>query len=425
MKKLKLVLFSLFLMFIPFKLVLAASFSLSSTTKQVSPGQTFTIKVGGDAIGRVNLSVTNGKLSTSSVWVEQNYVNVSVTAGASGSVVVVATPEVGFSDSDANIYNPGQRSVTINISSSSNSNSNTNTNSNKPNPGNNTPKKSDNNDLASLKVDKGTLSPSFQSSKLEYSLDLPSDTKEIKIDGQATDNKAKIEGLGTKKLEPGNNDIKIIVTAENGNKKTYIIHAYVLEEPDIFMNYKNKEIGIVKNLKNITIPEGFTKENLTFNDKEITTFKKGEIILIYGQNEEKEKSFYIFDKEKNELLNKFVLLKINNQFYNIIDYSQENNNSLEKITINDLEIECSVLEKDNNYCLINAIDDSGNKKEYIYEKREGTMQLFSNSLNYCEQEKTKKVVFPYILNGIFIILIGIMSWLLIKEKRGSKHEKTS
>ena len=83
----------------------AASFSLSAGTKQVTPGSSFSIRVGGDAIGRVNLSVTNGTLSTSSVWVEQNYVTVNVTAGQSGTVIVTATPVVGFSDADANLYN--------------------------------------------------------------------------------------------------------------------------------------------------------------------------------------------------------------------------------------------------------------------------------------------------------------------------------
>ncbi len=93
----------------------AASFGLSSSSKQVAPNSNFTISVGGDCIGRVNLSVSNGTLSTSAVWVEENYQTVTVTAGASGSVTVTATPEVGFSDSDANEYKPGSRTVTVNI----------------------------------------------------------------------------------------------------------------------------------------------------------------------------------------------------------------------------------------------------------------------------------------------------------------------
>lgn len=97
------------------QLSFAASFSLNSSTKQVTPGGTFSISVGGDCIGRVNLKVSNGSLSQAAVWVEENYQSVTVTAGTSGTVTVTATPETGFSDSDANEYKPGSRSVSVSI----------------------------------------------------------------------------------------------------------------------------------------------------------------------------------------------------------------------------------------------------------------------------------------------------------------------
>ena len=111
MRKIR-VLFLGILMYAMFVLnVNAASFGMTSSTKTVAPNSTFTIKVGGDCIGRVNLSVSNGTLSSTSVWVEQGYQSVAVTAGSSGTVTVTASPVTGFSDSDANIYNPGSRSA--------------------------------------------------------------------------------------------------------------------------------------------------------------------------------------------------------------------------------------------------------------------------------------------------------------------------
>lgn len=93
----------------------AASFSMSASVQQVAPGGSFTVSVGGDCIGRVNLSVSGGTIASSAVWTEENYQTVSVTAGNSGTVTITATPEAGFSDSNGDEYKPGSRSVSVKI----------------------------------------------------------------------------------------------------------------------------------------------------------------------------------------------------------------------------------------------------------------------------------------------------------------------
>lgn len=93
----------------------AASFALAASTSEVAPGGSFSISVGGDCTGRVNLKIAGGTLSDSAVWVENGYTRVSVTAGSSGTVTITATPEPGFSDADAEDYNPGSRTVSVKI----------------------------------------------------------------------------------------------------------------------------------------------------------------------------------------------------------------------------------------------------------------------------------------------------------------------
>ena len=80
MRKNILIIFSLLCFLLPINLVWAASFNLKSSANSVKPNGTFTISVGGDCIGRVNLSVSNGSLSSNSVWVEQNTQTITVTA---------------------------------------------------------------------------------------------------------------------------------------------------------------------------------------------------------------------------------------------------------------------------------------------------------------------------------------------------------
>lgn len=91
------------------------SFGISASSSTVAPNGTFTVKIGGECIGRVDLTVTNGTLSENKIWVENGYNSVSVTAGSSGTVTVTAIPYEGMSDIDANLYTPGSKSVTVTI----------------------------------------------------------------------------------------------------------------------------------------------------------------------------------------------------------------------------------------------------------------------------------------------------------------------
>lgn len=300
MKKSKLILFSLLLTFISLMPLEAASFGMNSSKKQVSPNGTFTVSVGGDCIGRVNLTISNGTLNESSIWVEQGYTKITVKAGSSGNVTITATPETGFSDPEANTYNPGSRTINVSIVSFSSSGSTQTT------------KKSNVNDLLSLKTSLGELSPIFDSSNTEYILELPQNCKIISLNATAKDNKAKIEGLGEKQLSPGNNIINITVTAENGEKKIYTIKIYVDESPQVYLEYNDNKIGIIRNYKGLTIPENFKEIEHKVNEKDIKIFTNEKIDIIYGINEENEKNIYIFDKENNKIKSKLKQITINN-----------------------------------------------------------------------------------------------------------------
>lgn len=428
MKKLKILVMGITLFFISLLSLDAASFGMSSNTKQVAPNGTFTISVGGDCIGRVDLTVTNGTLSTNSVWVEEGYVSVRVTAGGSGTVTVTATPTAGFSDSDANIYNPGSRTVSVNISSNTSSNSSSSQNTT-------VSKKSGDNNLSTLTLNNGELSPSFNKDTLEYKVDLKRDITKLKIDATPSDPKAKIEGIGEIDVKPGNNNIEIKVTAENGNIKIYKINAYVDETPQVYLDYNKNKIGIVRNLEGLNIPEGFNKEDYKINDHNISIFTTDHITLIYGQNEN-DKSFYLFDKEKNEIVNKLTFLNINNRIIYIIDSeSQRKNTTLDKIKINDIETNCYKFKNgNNNYCLLNGINKEGNKVEYLYESSENTIQLFPEFLIQETKDYTNIIIIACIL--LMLIPISIIIYIVIKskkdkkeikskpKKRGNKNEKT-
>lgn len=87
-------------------------------------------------------------------------------------------------------------------------------------------KKNSDNYLESLTVKVGNtnydLTPTFDKNTLSYQVTVPVGTKTIDIDGKIASS-AKVEGLGTKNIVAGENEININVTSEDGNTRTYMV----------------------------------------------------------------------------------------------------------------------------------------------------------------------------------------------------------
>ena len=91
----------------------ATSISVSPSKSTVSPGERFNVTISGsDATGRVNISASNGTVSQSSAWIENNSVTVSVVAGNSGTVNISVSGELS---SNSGVDTPVSRSASVAI----------------------------------------------------------------------------------------------------------------------------------------------------------------------------------------------------------------------------------------------------------------------------------------------------------------------
>jgi len=81
--------------------------------------------------------------------------------------------------------------------------------------------KSSNNNLSGLMVD-GKSVNGFSAGKTSYDLG-ESKADSLNITATVEDSKAKVSGTGSKKINYGKNTYSVVVTAENGSKKTYTI----------------------------------------------------------------------------------------------------------------------------------------------------------------------------------------------------------
>lgn len=85
-------------------------------------------------------------------------------------------------------------------------------------------KASGENKLSGISVEGFLLSPAFNTDTTQYVVWLPYETNSIKISGSAKDSKASVNVEGGNNLAAGqDNPVKVICTAENGDKKVYTV----------------------------------------------------------------------------------------------------------------------------------------------------------------------------------------------------------
>lgn len=92
----------------------------------------------------------------------------------------------------------------------------------------------------------------FKPGIFEYNVTVPNDVEKVNVYAKVQDAKAQItSGTGDQNLSVGNNAIKIVVTAENGDTQTYTIN--VTREEVIQEEVENKEVVAYSDLKNLEI----------------------------------------------------------------------------------------------------------------------------------------------------------------------------
>ena len=176
--------------------------SVTSNKKEVKPGESFTvtIKVNGGE-GYVNISAENGTVDKKYEWVGNNSLTVNCTAGNSGTVKINVSGTIADSDTANDEQKSG--SVTVNIS--------------------NAATKSKEARLKNFGIKPNDFS-GFKKDKTEYSVEVPNNVSKVNVYATPLDSKAKVtSGAGEVSLKEGNNTVKVTVTAEAGNTKTYTL----------------------------------------------------------------------------------------------------------------------------------------------------------------------------------------------------------
>ena len=256
--------------------------------------------------------------------------------------------------------------------------------------------KSSNNYLKNISTSLGTLSPAFNRSQTSYILSFPYDfdyktLEKISINAVKEDTKEKIEGTGVKAVKVGTNVYNLVVTAENGETRTYAIK---LIKPEISED-KNMRLATLK---------------LTYIDE---SGKSVELPLDKTFNAE------TFEYSLNvESIVKSIK----------IDTTLPEGSEGIKVSVSgneDLQDGENVI----TITLVNEHDDTENPKKTIYTikvNKAAAVTAETAIMQPAEKTPEKKVNFKLIIGiilGIILLLIIILIILLIVSKKQSKDNE--
>lgn len=290
---------------------------------------------------------------------------------------------------------------------------------------------SKNNNLASLGVEGFTLTPEFNANTLEYSVIVPEDTKNVNITGTVQDKKASITGIGVQQVNQGNNKFLVTVKAENGSEKTYTINVDVKDENPIEVTVGDKKYTVVKIKENLPIASLYNEYSVKINEFDIPAYKNDYtgLVLVGLKNAEGNISLFIYDdennsyKEYNELKSSQITIYPLKPEENIEGYKKGN------VKIQDIDVEGFYLNEDSDFFVIYGVNvETGDKGFYMYDKKMQTLIKYNDELSSLLSEKIK--LYTYIIIG-FISLSVVMLIIIIvlvckkgkKKKRSKDKEK--
>lgn len=436
MKKGFLVLFSLFILFLTPNIVSAASANVSiSAPSSVYVGDTVTINVSLSSSSKIGaweyfISYDDSVLSYSSTTAEsaQHVINSSdsgrtsvnyswtfkATSAGSASFSISGIDAYAFDD-DSSISVSGSTSTTINVVKPSSGGSNGGSNGGSGNTPSNSYKYSDDNSLSSLVIEGFNID--FDSNVTEYSVSVPNDTKKVKIGATANDGNASVSGIGDYDVKEGDNEIKIVVTAENGDTRTYKVNVIVKELSPIDVKVNDKNYSVVR--KSDKLP----KANVTY--KTSTILIKGEsvpcyhseitdIYLVGLMNDKGKIELFSYDS-KNDKFIVYNEINIGGLYISLIENaSAPIGYKSGLVKIGDKEYNGYL--KDGSYSLLYGINlETGEKNFYSYDSSEGTLQ------KYVSSSKVNSKCYSYILFGL--IGLCIFEFIMIIVCVVSKNKK--
>lgn len=279
----------------------------------------------------------------------------------------------------------------------------------------------------------------FSSSTMDYEIDLTNAHKEIEIIATPIDDKnAKVQGDGKKTIITGENKFEIVVTAEDGTTKlTYTLYVNVKVMPVTNLEYDGKEYGLMEELTNVEVPEGFKKSKTTINGKNVPVMTNGKILLVYGVRDGEQGNYFIY-REDEGIVAPYKPLIIGEQVVYLVKVPSELQ-SRDNMTFKTMNIVDTILEawafNDKaivDYSLLYVLNSDGEEGYYVYDEKNNqlleypdsaptTAEEFEKWLDSGNKDKPNYILYGGIGLGVIVILAII--FFVVKGNKNDDEEE--
>ena len=280
---------------------------------------------------------------------------------------------------------------------------------------------SKNNYLKSLSVDGYELDPKFDKETLEYTIELDSTVESIKVNALVEDSKASLIGDGEKVVVEGSNTIELVVTAQNGNTRTYKIIANVKEINPINVEVNNKKYTVVKRKSALSAPDNFTETTVVINNEEIPAFYNEitDYTVVGLKDENGTINLFIYDLDSGKYT-KYQELNFNsNKIFLLENVDVPEGLKETTITINEKKVKAYKFDDNSIYYIVYGINlNTGNKDFYMYDSEEYTIQRYDTTMiDKLTKEKDKYLSIVLVLSCVCFLS---MLFLLIEINKYNK-----
>ena len=284
--------------------------SVSTGSLKIQKGgkASFTVKAS-NAAGKINISSSDTSVATvseGSLWLDNSSASITVKGIKTGSCkITVKCVDVSTYDEET-VSGTYTVKVTVYEKEASSEKTSEKTSEKPAKPEKpSEPKKSGNADLKALSLVGFEMVEEFSPDRTEYTAYAPDGITKAEVDFKTDSSKAKAS-LSGEDLQEGWNEVKILVTAENGDKKTYIIRIYCQEKPTEFFSWRGQSLGVVKNVDLITLEGYEAGEDLIFRPAE----GDGPPVRYLIDPESGNTGFYLFDEKGGKVLAPFRPIRI-------------------------------------------------------------------------------------------------------------------
>ena len=293
-----------------------------------------------------------------------------------------------------------------------------------------TPGKSGNNALSALTVSAGTLTPAFDPAVTEYTLSLPQGTEKLTVTATPSDSNATVQGDGELTLREGENTLPLVVTAENGDTKTYTVTAKVAQAPTLFLSFSGAKLGVVKDVEGVTPPTGFTAAEPVSQGGDTLPLwvdANGKHTLVYLVDEKGVAGFYLYSRTEG-VLSPYLPLAYGGTTYIYTGIPSEKAAvpGLKAATVEAFSQTLSGWRYEDaalsDFVVLYLMDDGGQYGYYTYDTKNATLQRFSGAV-FTDSGETLAVpmLYVYIAGGVAALLLILMIvFACVSGSRGRK-----